>query len=81
MSDYFTDNADSDSPFVTAYNDARKFVTGYAALDVYSIEMLDEFASCANYLLTIPVYENDAELIAFRDVLCETITRRQDVRI
>lgn len=59
------------SPFVDTYLHALS-----GELDAESIEMLDECESTARYLLTVPVYADDAELIAFRDALHAEIERR-----
>lgn len=61
---YFADHADSDAPFVIAFDAYRA-----NDLDCFDSSVLDEHASVADYLLTIPIYEDDPELIEFRDAL------------
>jgi hypothetical protein len=68
---YFATHADDSSPFVDTYNHALS-----GELDAESIELLDECESTACYLLTMPAYADDVELIAFRDALHAEIERR-----
>ncbi len=62
-----------DSPFADAF---RAACDPNVTLAVYSIEELSEFESCAYSLLNRPAYENDVELLDFRDTLHDTISAR-----